>query len=1039
VVVKKFSKKTLFKGGISMKLKTKLLYLGAFFVLALPLIFTGTASAKYQSDGSVPNGTGGWVTPNDMMCIVGVHADGTLDVADGVTSARDCIYLQTGTMNNGTPFDLTGLTTSAACTDGTAAGTNGGDGAKHSWATSFCTKSLTGLDRTQQMCQGIGGTWITTGMCVAYGRDFKGQDASGTPLAIGAKGTVQAAGTGFCYNSTIDSGIPVLSCPSTSTDSSTAFGYSVLGSVCAYSYGIVGVPTSALTRTDGTTWGAGGVDLSTFTTQGDCIANGGSWTNWTPAGTTATAPGGTATIMTFDLSRQAANGDDGCLHCHSTKTEYNGPAERFKDSYLKTGHKNMLRKVTAGQSWAGPDGVVYTTDGTNSIDFGTGNITLTGYCDLAGQFSATACATAGGTWTATPTATTLYYVFGDWMAALPSVVYKDASPAAPAGATNGYSCSSCHTTGASDNTNPGVQSIGTPGLVGVQPQESFPGIIVNAANPKWDIDGITCARCHNATVPSVTQTQIDASAFPSTAPTSGGMGALADGVGRFNLCFGCHGGGSMAKAWPAGTTQYDPTLIATGVSHGAAAGRDFNGHILGNSFLNSPHARYAGVNSNTANGGTRLNPLGKYDLYDPNGSSEYNSIFKGYTCWQSSTSSSPAKTKADGTEIKTQTECEALYGVGAWRDDTAVPADGQDNIQGTCTTCHDVHNSLFVTGQEGIRKECADCHENNSVTGATDSRAPQVDLSIIKHPTTAGTPFDSALYDDSCEVCHMATQALANGDQNSLAVHVWRINTDANYDTFPTADQFNGTNGATKDRNAQTAPETYTKDDGTTGVYPNAVWVDLDLACGQCHGGSLGSSKTHNGAPYMDKAYLSVVANNMHQVSASSAPVAAITSITPVLYNVSLVDGSTLGSAITVNWGDGHSSNGNGGDTLTHTYATAGTFNVLLTASAGGVYDSTSTSVSVPQKFDITINLVQADLVTPDPLPTGATFVLRKNGATIRAGKDVVTETFTNLKPGTYKLKVHKRGYTFDCNSSGNPLIITVGSSNQTVLCTHTP
>ena len=94
------------------------------------------------------------------------------------------------------------------------------------------------------------------------------------------------------------------------------------------------------------------------------------------------------------------------------------------------------------------------------------------------------------------------------------------------------------------------------------------------------------------------------------------MGALAAGVGRNNLCFGCHQ--SIAKNWPAqggaagGTTQYDPTLIPTGVSHGAAAGRDFNGHVLGNSFLNSVHARYAGVNNNAANGGITLNSLGKY-------------------------------------------------------------------------------------------------------------------------------------------------------------------------------------------------------------------------------------------------------------------------------------------------------------------------------------------------------------------------------------------------------------------------------------------
>lgn len=92
-----------------MKSKTRLLLLAAFIVLALPLVFTGTASAKYMSDGAVPDGAGGWKTPNDGICVVGLHTDGTMDVADGITSKRDCIYLNKGTMNGGTPFDLKSL------------------------------------------------------------------------------------------------------------------------------------------------------------------------------------------------------------------------------------------------------------------------------------------------------------------------------------------------------------------------------------------------------------------------------------------------------------------------------------------------------------------------------------------------------------------------------------------------------------------------------------------------------------------------------------------------------------------------------------------------------------------------------------------------------------------------------------------------------------------------------------------------------------------------------------------------------------------
>src|SRR5574342_600912 len=118
----------MFEGVNNMKSKPKLLWLAAFLVIALPVTLPRIAAAGYMKDGAVQNGvTGGWITPNDMVCVVGVHPDGTLDIADGVTNARDCIYLNKGTMNGGTPFDLTTMTTSDQCTK---AGAAGNDGAK---------------------------------------------------------------------------------------------------------------------------------------------------------------------------------------------------------------------------------------------------------------------------------------------------------------------------------------------------------------------------------------------------------------------------------------------------------------------------------------------------------------------------------------------------------------------------------------------------------------------------------------------------------------------------------------------------------------------------------------------------------------------------------------------------------------------------------------------------------------------------------------------------------------------------------------------
>ncbi len=914
-----------------MKQKRLMILMSIVALVISSFMMIGNAGAMYQSDGAVQNGvvaadgihltatnangtTGGvtfsnWIAPSDGICVLSIDASGNMVTDPTILTKRDCdarLVSVTAITSNDTLANVCGKTGSntsglkyAAPGSSTCVTIDGSGNI-------LTGISLKNLDRDSQMCNALGGVLAnatgvnnkangTSAMCIAYGWQFRGQDGSGNPLTFGAQGTTQASNTGFCYTSMRATGYTSSTCPSTSTNATTSFGWSVSSGNCVYAYGVAGPLNSALTAVTGSTAVIGGVtaaagatvDLSTLTTQGACLANGGSWSNWIPMG-----PGYQVTLVdtsitkgvVFDLTQQAVNGDNGCLHCHSTLVQYNGPFNRYKDSYLQTGHKNMLRKVTPGLAWAGANGVVYTTDGTNAMTFGV----------------------LGAAGSALDGSNPMYYIYGDWMAALPSVAI----------AGSNYSCANCHSTGFSGGTaaTPGVQSVGTPGYVGQQPTAAGAGYASAVkAGYAWDLEGINCSRCHNATVPSVTAAQIAASSFPSTYPTSSGMGNLADGVGRNNLCFGCHQ--SIAKLYPAeggstsGTSQFDPTIIPTGVSHGAAAGRDFNGHVLGNSFLNSVHARYLGAQ--TGNGSITPNPLGENDLYDSAGTAvaaEYNSIFKGYSCFQGSTSSSLATTQSNGSPITTQAQCTAISGY-AWRDDVGG-ATTQSGYQGTCTTCHDVHNSLFVDSQAGaaIRKTCADCHVNNASTGATDTATPQV--ASFNHPQTPGTPFDTTLYPNgSCEVCHMATQALANGNQNSMPVHVWRINSSSTYSTFPTTGQFyNGTcsvhagpvqnapslpvvyqsdtssanctansgtwsalpAGTLMDRDAQTAPE-FKKD--ATVLYNNAVWVDLDMACGQCHGGSFGSNYVTNNAPYKSKTELAADARNMH----SGTPAAQFT------------------------------------------------------------------------------------------------------------------------------------------------------------------
>jgi hypothetical protein len=173
-----------------------------------------------------------------------------------------------------------------------------------------------------------------------------------------------------------------------------------LPATSALAKGIKGYPASALTKADGSTYGTGSnKDLSVYHTMGECVANGGSWNNWlgkpvsTTSVSTTPSPANNSTIPVWDFTKQAPETTNGCLHCHSTVTQYNGPAERFKDSYLNHGHKNMLRKVTAGKKWAGPNEhgelEYYTEAATGPINFDTATAKIGGVESLSYTSSVT--------------------------------------------------------------------------------------------------------------------------------------------------------------------------------------------------------------------------------------------------------------------------------------------------------------------------------------------------------------------------------------------------------------------------------------------------------------------------------------------------------------------------------------------------------------------------------------------------------------------------------------------------------------------------
>jgi hypothetical protein len=1000
-----------------MKRRSAITVLG---VLLVALAFAGQARAVYNGDGTKPNGlTGSWDITDYGKCVSGIKADGTIVIDTAHNLSRpDCIdHVLAADAASGYPTDAN-YDTQAECI--ATSGRANGDDVSHFWVSNTCVDPATGaginlggLDRTAANCALKGGARINA--CIGAWT-YLG------PLGDGAPG--------FC-STTVDLTslyASAATCPTTIT------GYTWTGTKCTFANGIAGYANAAIAKKDGSgNYAAAGtfVDLGALT-QGQCLFAGASWsTGTTKAGTTSLATLPLASTVPFDPATGNATitgSRAGCLECHNTVSQYNTYAERWKEPYRFTGHKNMLRKVTAGNVWAGPDGVPYTADASgHAINFGAATL------DVGGVNKP------------------LMYLFGDWMAPVPNAIYDDGAGVAKTDSGSAYSCAACHATGWSNPT-AGVCSLshfttsatcttgggtwypssGVQGAayVPAEPLASFPGI-TSGITGKWDRDGIVCARCHK-------------SLFSQTAPAPAGTSSHnvtptnTTSQDITNICFGCHQ--SPATDYATNDKILDPVQIPTGAGHGASWGREFNGHVLGNMFLNSPHARF--------NGGLVPNSVGKYDLTN-NVAGSYSSLFKGMVCRSSTTLGSGSQLETvwkSGAiaEIKSQEDCNLANGFGTpAAPDLTARGYWQAESAGNCATCHDVHQSLFdPAAVEPIRRECGiTCHVGKP------------DWNTLKHPSGAGTPVgDGSNPTEPCIVCHMP-KPTAEG----FPAHLWRISVDPAYDTFPGQAAFQGgicslnpmdavtgypvndtsakctTAGgtwtaATKDRRAKTAPD---------GAYAKAVWVDVDLACGQCHGGSAGAGATKNGAPYYDKAYLASWAVGMHSQGATNVPTVASTGLASTGLTASFTDASADNNgqpqntlAISVNWGDGKISTGVGGAVFSHTYTTPGVYTVIHKATdTGGRLASELLSVTVVSptstvvKHSLVVTVV--DNATAAPIPGARLNLMRETTSgfmSVRYGYTNASGqlTFTKLLDGkNYKINVYKSSKDFNGTLKG--------------------
>lgn len=900
--------------------------LGGAILLLTSLSFAGSAWAYYPPDGTKPDGVGLYQNPGDGICVVGIKLDGTMLVDWSIKYSRDCVAW-TKSANNS--VNLAGMTTSDMCTK---AGFAGNDGYKHAWSTSLCYDvansrgiSRVDLDNTDSMCFSKGGTVVTTGKCVAYGWVYLNRKDDGTLPVSGTgvsmtDGVQSTDGLGFCATSmrmTSATFTSATTCPSkhnsranadpvggpytewptclssttgcqTQASYDAGLGWSFTSPNCLYAYGVTGIINTAATKADGTPSAAGTTqDLTLHTNQGDCLANGFSWDNWLPVSGTTT-----------------------------------------KDS-------------TSGGEYAGmPAGAVI-----RRLD------ALTNVEDGGGEFYS-------GT---------------------------------------GAVCQKCH----SDQSRSYIERY-KPGfpltrhkLAGDALGEPFQPYFSEAGSA-WGLQGVQCAMCHSTAKPAqddliqVVPAGVVGPPAAGAPKSASGHNQTEYGTHLLDICYTCHG-------TPATPITVNPASVIP-VSAGDFALTAKGLPPIANQFLNSPHAKYTGsstkvdVGDKSRYGSTfegyvcrtaagKLSSTTYPDAATCTGAglgyAWYTTASNGNFCYHTATSCAALSTgqwattfvaaayrwaadaggpggvctgvgigsiittvyrngvaeKIHNLDSTTNTGCtnpgdgSATSGAaGFWLKDGETSPGGTpaDTAQGNCMTCHDVHWALADTNPEAepLRRECTRCHSQASGESSA-SGASQINLATINHQAGVGTPLEHMANDPSsaCVRCHMPESATGNSP-----MHLWRISTDVNYVTM----------GATQ---VNAAPD---------GAYTNAGWVDLDHACGQCHGGGTTQDSAHQPVPpalYRTRAALAAVASGMHASSGMNYAVTFSTAINGLTVNVdATVDCGVDSQGVPVtcptftydwNWHDG---TGHGVlDPDSHTYATAGKHDITLVVMLGGL------------------------------------------------------------------------------------------------------
>jgi len=530
-----------------------------------------------------------------------------------------------------------------------------------------------------------------------------------------------------------------------------------------------------------------------------------------------------------------------CLSCHYG--DDNRP-------YLMTGHKNTLRKIAPGVLWGGPDGSLYSPNDDyyfsgSTFDWTNGLITV-GWCDPLSLVAQNGLASNDGDCVypyytlpnvnapapytpIPPTAQaggvrSLFYLYGGWMnyggSSNPSATHLntifDKGFTGDLYPDGNFDCARCHATGYTfDNWGPEpTQNTTTLGWISDSRLSRVPsdGYIAQGTTgtSSWFLTGIQCERCHVA-----------AYGWGSHPWNGNVQPTVAYNEQATALCMECHRGETIVMSNPAGA--------GGSISPAAGLVTSDRGYC---SDLSSSNYAACISNSNQWVYKPYVNhEAGQAFLNGSHGRFTGNLV-------QNAQHSSDLSIKIAGTYASKFSE---------------NLNDPTKNLG--CTGCHDPHEST-VAGtnppHSAITKTCDQCHTLAKTL-----------MTTINHPAGPGTPFPTGDpkqdIPGACITCHMQA---ALGHANS---HLFRISSDANYKTFPTPDQLH-TQGITS---LGVATE-YSEMNGAP--YNNANWLDVDLACGQCHVGNDGQTNEYGltmppgmpGAHAYTRAQLAYWASVMH-------------------------------------------------------------------------------------------------------------------------------------------------------------------------------